>query len=261
MAGYETILYEVADGVARLTLNRPQVRNAMSPQLLGELLDALDSAHSDPGVRVVVLTGAGERAFCAGGDLGGIGQGQERGEAPSSPEGPTAMFKALIGLGKPLVGRVNGLALAGGLGLACACDILIAAHDARFGTPEVNVGLWPMVIMSVISRSVGPKQALKLYMTGELIDAEEAFRIGLVTEVVPREELDARVDALAASLAAKSPVIMKLGRDAYYAHREMPFDEQLRFLTEQLTRVAATEDSKEGVRAFLEKRRPVYRGM
>jgi enoyl-CoA hydratase/carnithine racemase len=122
------------------------------------------------------------------------------------------------------------------------------------------VGLWPMVIMSVICRNVGPKQALKLFMTGEAVDAAEALRIGLVTEVVPREQLDERVDALAASLATKSPVAMKLGRDAYHAHRDLPFDEQVAFLTGELARVAATEDAAEGILAFLQKRPPVYRG-
>ncbi|MCZ7526497.1 MAG: enoyl-CoA hydratase-related protein [Acidimicrobiia bacterium] len=257
---YETIRYEVRDRVARLELHRPEVRNAMSPTMIREILDALGRAKDDPGVGVVVLTGAGDKVFCAGGDLGGIGEGQAEGKGPAEEGGPRVLFETFAGLGKPIIGRLNGHAMAGGLGLACACDIVIAPDDVKLGTPEINVGLWPMVIMATISRNVGPKQALKLYMTGEPVTAEEAVRIGLVTEAVPRAELDARVDALAASLAEKSPIVMKLGRDAYYGHRDLPFAEQLDFLAGELNRVAATEDSQEGVRAFTEKRKPVYTG-
>lgn len=257
---YETIRYEVADRVARVQLNRPEKHNAMNPQMVSELLDALEQAQADDQVSVVVLTGAGDRVFCAGGDLGGISQGQNEGSAPAERGGPNRLFETFAGLGKPIVGEMNGHALAGGLGLAAACDIVIAADDVRFGTPEINVGLWPMVVMSIISRSVGPKQALKLYMTGQQIEAREAVEIGLITEAVPRSELRSRVDELAGELAGKSPIVMRIGRDAYYEHRDMPFSQQLGYLTEQLAKVAATEDSKEGVRAFTEKRQPHYVG-
>lgn len=257
---YEAIRVEAGDGIARIVLNRPEARNAMSPTMIRELLEALGAVKADPEVRVVVLTGAGDQAFCAGGDLGGIGEGQAEGRAPAEAGGPNVLFETFADLGKPIIGRVNGHALAGGLGLACACDILIAADDVKLGTPEVNVGLWPMVIMATISRNIAPKHALKLYLTGEPIDAHEAARIGLITEAVPRAELDARVDELAGKLAAKSPIVMRLGRDAFYAQRDLPFSEQLAFLTEQLAAVAATEDSREGIQAFLEKRRPVFTG-
>jgi len=257
---YETIRYEVTGRVARLELHRPEKHNAMNPQMVRELLDAFGSARMDPDVSVVVLTGAGDKVFCAGGDLGGISQRQEEGAAPAEQGGPQLLFETFSGLGKPIVGQINGHALAGGLGLATACDIVIAADDVRFGTPEINVGLWPMVIMATISRSVGPKQALKLYMTGQQIDAGEAVRIGLITEAVPRAELGARVNGIAGVLAEKSPVVMRLGRDAFYTQRDMPFAEQLSFLSDQLARVAATEDSKEGVLAFTEKRKPKYVG-
>ena len=258
--GYETIRYGVRDGIARVELHRPEARNAMNPTMSRELLDALGAAKQSADARVVVLTGAGDKVFCAGGDLGGIGAGQAEGRAPAETGGPNALFEMFAGLGKPIIGRLNGHALAGGLGLACACDIVIAADDVKLGTPEINVGLWPMVIMATISRNVTPKQAMRLYMTGEPVSAQEAARIGLVTEVVPRFELDARVDALAENLAAKSPIVMRLGRDAYYAHRDLPFAEQLTYLTGQLAAVATTEDSREGVRAFMEKRAPNYTG-
>jgi enoyl-CoA hydratase/carnithine racemase len=259
-AGYGTIRYTVTDQVATIELHRPEVRNAMNAQMSAELLDSLGAARTDPDVRVVVLTGAGDKVFCAGGDLGGIGERQSHGEAPADSAGPSALFQAFAQLGKPLIGRLNGHAMAGGLGLACACDIVIAADDIKLGTPEVNVGLWPMVVMSVISRSIGPKQAMLLYLSGEPVDARHAARIGLITEAVPRDQLDGRVDALGAALATKSPAVMRLGRDAFYATRDMPFGDQLSYLTAQLARVAETEDSKEGVRAFVEKRAPRYTG-
>lgn len=257
---YQTIRSTVTGHVATVQLHRPEVRNAMSPQMIDELIAAFQAAADDPAVRVVVLTGSGDKVFCAGGDLGGVGTRQQTGQAPAATGGPTALFLAFARLGKPLLGRLNGHALAGGLGLACACDIAVAADDVKLGTPEVTVGLFPMVIMSVINRNVGPKQALKLYLTGQPVSAAEAVRIGLVTEAVPRDRLDERVGELTAELAAKSPAIAKLGRDAFYASQDLPFEEQLGYLTEQLDRVAATEDSKEGVRAFVEKRTPVYTG-
>ncbi len=260
MSAYETIRYEVADRVARVELHRPEVRNAMSPEMARDLVAALEEAKADPGVGVVVLTGAGDKVFCAGGDLGGISDRQAVGDRPAEAGGPSLLFQTFARLGKPLIGRLNGHALAGGLGLACACDIVVAADDVKLGTPEVNVGLFPMVIMSVISRSVGSKQALKLYFTGEAISAAEAARIGLVTEVVPRAELDTRVGELAASIAQKSPAVLRIGRDAFYAQRDMDFPDQLDFLTEQLAAVAATEDAAEGIKAFLEKRPAVWVG-
>ncbi len=260
MSSYETIRYEVRERVARVELHRPEVRNALSPEMARELIEALGAAKGDPDVVVVVLTGAGDKVFCAGGDLGGISERQAVGGRPTEAGGPSLLFQTFAQLGKPLIGRLNGHALAGGLGLACACDLVVAADDVKLGTPEVNVGLWPMVIMSVISRSVGSKQALKLYLTGEPVSAADGVRIGLITEAVPRAELDDRVDALASSIASKSPAALHLGRDAYYAQRDLPFAEQLEFLTEQLAAVAATEDAAEGIRAFLEKRPPVWVG-
>lgn len=257
---YDTLRVTDRGHVRTVELHRPEVRNAMSPAMVSELLAAFAAAKADDAVRVVVLTGAGEKVFCAGGDLGGIGERQSDGGAPAKAGGPTALFRSFTELGKPILGRLNGHAMAGGLGLACACDLVIAADDVKLGTPEVNVGLWPMVIMSVISRSVTPKQALKLYLTGEPVDAARGVELGLITEAVPRARLNERVDELTSVLAAKSPAVARLGRDAYYATRDLDFIAQLDHLTGQLAAVAATEDSKEGVRAFTQKRAPVFTG-
>lgn len=262
---YETILYEVAERVARITLNRPEARNALSEQMTAELLDALDRAKQDDDVRVIVLTGAGEKAFCAGADLGGLGQAQQDGRSLADPEAirnsaPYKLFTVFPSLGKPIIARLAGHAIAGGLGLAVSCDLVIAADDVKLGTPEVNVGLWPMMIMAIINRNVPPKQAFKLYYTGQTVSAREGREIGLVTEVVPRAELDARVDELARVIASKSPLGLRTGRDAFFAIEGRPLEDQVAALLGELVTLAGTEDAKEGITAFLEKRPPDFQG-
>ncbi|GAA0573667.1 enoyl-CoA hydratase/isomerase family protein [Actinomadura livida] len=257
---YVTILFEVADRVARITLNRPEARNALSDPMVDELLDAFERAKADPDVRVIVLTGAGDRAFCAGADLGGLGEhGLAAPEAiRASP--PFRLFTAFPKLGKPVIARLAGHAVAGGLGLAAACDLVIAADDVKLATPEVNVGLWPMMIMAIINRNVAPKHAFKLYYTGSRITAAEGRDIGLVSEVVPRAELDARVDELAGVIASKSPLGLRRGRDAFFAIEGRPLEDQVAHLLGELVELAATEDAKEGITAFLENRPPDFKG-
>ncbi|GAA4082231.1 enoyl-CoA hydratase/isomerase family protein [Actinomadura miaoliensis] len=262
---YETILYETADHVARITLNRPQARNALSDQMVDELLDAFARARDDEEVRVIVLTGAGDRAFCAGADLGGLGAAQGDGRPLADPEAirasaPYRLFTAFPGLGKPIIARLAGHAVAGGLGLAAACDLVIAAEDVTLATPEVNVGLWPMMIMAIVNRNVAPKHAFKLYYTGARISAAEGRDIGLVTEVVPRADLDARVDELARLIAAKSPLALRRGRDAFFAVEGRPLEEQVAHLLGELVELAAGADAKEGIAAFLEGRAPRFEG-
>ena len=255
------VLYEVAGPVARLTINRPEARNALSPEVMEGLLAAFDRAGADAAVRVVVLTGAGDKAFCAGGDLGGRGFLQ-KGFAERHHDRRTFadLFRRMNRLGKPVIARVRGHCLAGGFGLAIGCDLVVASDDSSFGTPEVKRGLMPMMIMATIFRNVGRKKGMELLLTGERISAADAERLGLINYAVPAAELDAKVDELAARVAAMSPAVVRLGRDAFYAMSDMPFDQALEYLQTMLTVNLGTEDAAEGVRAFLEKREPVWKG-
>jgi enoyl-CoA hydratase/carnithine racemase len=260
---YSEILYETRGPVARITLNRPERRNPLGPTTIGELLHALELAKADEAVRVVVLTGAG-KVFSAGGDLSTMGSGGTPLQATSGSTTRPGTFVdlnlALTRLGKPSIAMVNGHALAGGLGLVVACDVAIAADDAQLGTPEINVGLWPMMIMATIFRNVPRKRGLELIMTGDKITAAEAAAMGLITRAVPKEQLEAEVEALAAKLAAKSPAVMRLGLTAFYDVQDMALEPALLHLQAQLVAVLATEDAREGLTAFLEKRAPVWKG-
>jgi enoyl-CoA hydratase/carnithine racemase len=255
----DQLLYEVRDGVARLTINRPERRNALTWDLVRELRACFAAAKDDAAVRVCVLTGAGTQAFCAGADLSGMtGAGSfELHEARGELAG---LFRDLYALGKPTIARVQGYALAGGFGLALACDLVVAADDAVFGAPEIDVGLWPHLITVPMVRSMPPKVALELMLTGRRVDAAEAERIGFVTRVVPVAELDRAVDDLASTLSAKSPAAMKLGRDAFYGVWDQDVDTALRLLHPLLTVTASTEDAAEGIAAFTEKRTPRWQG-
>ncbi|HZS36809.1 MAG TPA: enoyl-CoA hydratase-related protein [Polyangia bacterium] len=260
---YSEILYEVRGAIARVTLNRPEKRNPLGPTTIGELLHALEAARADEAVRVIVLTGAG-KVFSAGGDLSSMGSGgtplQATGGAATRPGTFVDLNLALTRVGKPTIAMVNGHALAGGLGLVVACDVAIAADDAQLGTPEINVGLWPMMIMATIFRNVPRKRGLELVMTGDKISAGEAASMGLITRAVPREKLEAEVDALAQKLASKSPAVMRLGLEAFYRVQDLELEPALRHLEQQLVAVLSTEDAREGLTAFLEKRAPSWKG-
>jgi enoyl-CoA hydratase/carnithine racemase len=260
---YSEILYEVRGAVGRITLNRPDKRNPIGPITVGELLHALDRAQQDEAVRVVVLTGAG-KVFSAGGDLSSMGAGgtplQSPGSGSTKPGTFVDLNLALTRLGKPSIAMVNGHALAGGLGLVVACDVAIAADDAQLGTPEINVGLWPMMIMATIFRNVPRKRGLELIMTGDKISAAQAAELSLITRAVPKDTLEAEVETLAAKLAAKSPIVMKLGMEAFYAVQDLELEPALHHLQAQLMAVLATEDAREGLAAFLEKRAPQWKG-
>jgi enoyl-CoA hydratase/carnithine racemase len=256
----DEVRYEVAGGIARVTIDRPERRNAMSFPVMQGLRTAVADARADDSVRVLVLTGAGDKAFCAGADLGGIA-GDADAVAAHEGRGLLAdLFRDLWSLGKPTIARVRGYALAGGFGLACACDFVIASDDAQFGTPEINVGLWPYMITVPLLRSMPPKRALELMATGRRVNAAEAERIGFVTQVAPVAELDAAVDDFAAVLASKSPLIMRWGRDSFYRALELPTDAALDYLQTMLTITSASEDTAEGIAAFVEKRAPRWKG-
>jgi enoyl-CoA hydratase len=257
---YEAVLYDVTDGVATVTINRPDRRNALSWQVMTELRDAFEVAKADDAVHVVVLTGAGDKAFCAGADLTGMA-GDAGWAGVHDARGELArLFRSMWELGKPIIARVRGYALAGGFGLCLACDLVVAADDAQFGTPEIDVGLWPFMITVPLMRSMPPKKALELMMTGRRVGAEEAERIGFVTKVVPVAEVDAAVAELASTLASKSTAVMKLGRDSFYAVWDQSAEEALRLLHTMLTITTATEDAAEGIAAFAEKRSPQWKG-
>ncbi|MBI4509440.1 MAG: enoyl-CoA hydratase/isomerase family protein [Deltaproteobacteria bacterium] len=256
---YATIRYDESQSpVALVTLNRPEKRNPIGPITCGELVHALSRARENTAVRVVVLTGAG-KVFSAGGDLGQMSGGVV-GTASVMPASLVDLFATMHALQKPIVAMVNGHALAGGMGLMVACDMVCASADAEFGTTEINLGLWPMMITAEIVRSIGRKKALWLMLTGKRISASEAERIGLVTQVFPPEKLEEETMALAKELASKSPSAMRLGLKAFYETQDMDLLPALSHLEGQLAAVLATEDAAEGISAFLQKRPPVWKG-
>jgi enoyl-CoA hydratase len=256
----DELLYEVSDGVATLTLNRPEQRNALNGELLSALVDGVKRARDDAEVRVVVLTGAGDKVFCAGADLGGFAAEVPLVEKHFASDLFLEFFRLMPRLGKPSLCAANGHVLAGGMGLALSCDLLIAKEGARFGTPEINVGAFPYMIMSIIYRNVPRKKVNEMMLLGEQISAEEAVTYGLANKVVPAGEFEAAVDEWASKLAAKSPVLMRLGHDAMHRQQDMALDDALEFLRSQLSLTFSTEDIQEGVKAFFEKRDPEWKG-
>lgn len=257
---YETVLVETAGGVASLTLNRPEVRNALNAAMVREIWEALQALEEERDVRVVVVRGAGDRAFCAGADLKGVTDRGTTLEARESFGGLARILEGIPRMRKPVIGQVHGYALAGGCGLAAACDLVVASHDAVFGLPEIRVGLLPLMVMAPILRAVGLRHGLRLILTGEQVAAEEAQRIGLVTEVVPREGLEAAVRALAEKLAGLSPTALALAKEAAYTIQDMEYGKSVRYLRELITLVGLSEDAKEGIAAFFEKRPPRWSG-
>lgn len=263
MADREPVVkYAVQDGIATLTINRPDRRNALSSAVVQALIEHLRTIADASEVRVVVITGAGERAFCAGGDLaGGMAGGSKGLPGQIADKGQFAeLVLALRKLGKPTVARLAGGAYGGGVGLFLACDMAIAADDVRVGLPEIKVGLWPMMVTALLVRHVGHKAALEMMMLGEKIPSAQAKEMGLLNRVVPRGELDATVAEVAGTLAARSPSILRLGRDAFYQTADMAFEPALYALRDRLVLNAFHEDAAEGVMAFIQKRPPQWKG-
>jgi enoyl-CoA hydratase/carnithine racemase len=254
-----TVRYDFSAGRATITIDDPDRRNPMSAETMGVLLERTREAMDDPNVRVIVYTGAGDRAFCAGGDLSGafvddpIGLHRGRGDL-------ARLFELMMRGGKPTVARVNGHALAGGFGLAVACDITICVEEAKLGTTEVKVGLWPMMISAVLARVMPRKTVLEMMLTGRTITPDEAQRLGAVSRVVPRDELDQAVDEVVDALLALSPTTLMLGKDSFNAMANTGLETAFDRLQGGLTEVAMTEDAREGVAAFIEKRKPDWLG-
>ena len=259
---YQTLVVEIKDKVGRITLSREDKRNSISPTMMNELLDAFQRLNDDPNVVVIVLTGAGIRVFCSGADISeSIAAGASFIERYEEQRKFAELFKLIIGLKKPLIGRINGHAMGGGLGLAVACDIVITADDCKFATPEVNIGLFPYVIMATLLRFTNsPKKLLEMMLTGERIDAKEAQQLGLVNHVVPRDELDAKVEEIARKIAQKSPATLRLGRRAFYTMRDMDYEKALEYLGAMLAINTQAEDVAEGIASFIEKREPKWKG-
>jgi enoyl-CoA hydratase len=258
---YDTIRYDVADsGVATIALDQPETRNALSNELLADLLAALEAARDDPAVRCVVLTSTHEKVFSSGGNLAGFAAEVPLVHKYIGTELFPRAFRLLGELGKPSICAANGHVLAGALGLALACDLIVAREGARFGTPEINVGVFPFMIMALIYRNLPRKKTNELLLLGEQISAQEAERIGIVNRVVAADQFDAVVSEWARKLASKSPVLMKLGKDAIYRQQDLAFADALDYLRSQLTIAFSTEDIQEGVKAFFEKRDPVWTG-
>jgi 3-hydroxypropionyl-coenzyme A dehydratase len=258
---YATLRYEVADtGVATIALDQPDTRNALSDELLDDLLAAFAVARDDDAVRCVVLTSTHEKVFSSGGNLAGFAAEEPLVHKHLATDRFPRLFRLIGELGKPTICAANGHVLAGALGLALACDLIVASDRARFGTPEISVGLFPFMIMALIYRNVGAKKTAELMLLGEQISAAEAERIGIVNRVVAADELEGAVAEWAGKLASRSPLLMKLGKDAMYRQRDMALADALEFLRSQLSLALSTEDIQEGVRAFFEKREPEWKG-
>ena len=256
----DELLYDVEGGVATVTLNRPEQRNALNAELLAALVDAMKRIRDDDDVRAVVLTGAGEKVFCAGADLGGFAADVPLVDKHFASDLFLEYFRLMPRLGKPSICAANGHVLAGGMGLALSCDLLIAKEGARFGTPEINVGAFPYMIMSILYRNVPRRKVNEMMLLGEQISAKEAVEYGIANKVVAPNEFDDAVRDWATKLASKSPVLMRLGHDAMYRQQDMALDDAFEYLRSQLSLTFSTEDIKEGVSAFFEKREPDWKG-
>ena len=259
---YETIITEIRGKSGWIILNREERRNSMNPVMLRELLTAFKEFEDNREVISLVLTGAGDKAFCAGMDLGG-GEAMQLGpiDRHELQRVFISLLKGIKELKKPIVARVQGLALGGGLGLMSACDIAIAAEDAQFGTPEINLGLFPYIIMATLMRNArSSKQLLELMLTGERISAAEACEIGFINRFVVRDQLDQSVEEMTRKLNGKSPAILRLGRRAFYTMRDLDYEHAMEYLSGMLALNMQAEDMIEGVSAFMEKREPNWQG-
>jgi enoyl-CoA hydratase len=255
----EPVLYEVDGSVATITINRPERRNSINPEGIRRIVRALETAESNSEVKVIVLTGAGYRAFCAGADLGGMTEDSKVAQHDQRAE-VGALFARMRASRLPIIARVNGHALAGGFGLMLACDLVVATSEADLGTPEIDIGLWPFMISAIVQRDIPRKVALELMLTGRRIPASEGERWGFINRVAEPDKLDAAVKEMVETVASKSTLIVSLGKRSFYRAEDMSFERALDYLAAMLTVCLESEDTVEGVTAFLEKRSPVWKG-
>ncbi|BCX17117.1 MAG: enoyl-CoA hydratase [Geminicoccaceae bacterium] len=253
------LLREERDGIVRLTLNRPRARNALSLAMMEALLGALETIRADPAARVVILAGAGP-GFCAGHDLKELRARPERPFYERTFATCARLMQTILALPQPVIARVHGVATAAGCQLVATCDLAVAAETARFATPGVNIGLFCSTPMVALARNVGRKAAMEMLLLGELVDAPTAKSLGLVNRVVPDDRLDAEVDAMARTIASKSPLTLKIGKEAFYRQLELPVAEAYAYTARVMTENMLARDAAEGIDAFLEKRTPVWCG-
>jgi enoyl-CoA hydratase/carnithine racemase len=251
------LLYELKDRTAWVTINREYRRNALSPDMIDLFFVFLDQAETDDAVSAVCLAATGDKAFCSGADLAASFHGPD---VAAGARKYASLLKKMAAFSKPIVAKVNGHCLAGGMGLMLACDMVYARDGVTFGTPELNVGLFPMMIGALIFRNAGRKKASEMIFTARMLSAAQAEHMGLITRAVPAEDLDRVVAETLVAVTAKAPLALRLGKQALAAVEDMDLDQALDFLSVQLARVAGTEDAKEGLTAFMEKREPVWKG-
>ena len=248
------------EGVTTLTMNRPQARNALSQGMLRALLDAFIEVSTDEAVRVVILAGAGP-GFCAGHDLKEIkAQNYSRNYTEQLFADCAELMQTIIRLPKPVIAQVHGIATAAGAQLVASCDLAISSQEARYATPGVNIGLFCSTPMVALSRNLSNKHAMQMLLTGDLIDAQNAYRMGLVNEVVDAEELETKTMELAQKIASKSPLTVAIGKEAYYRQAELSLSEAYDYTKEVMVRNLEARDAQEGISAFIEKRHPVWCG-
>jgi enoyl-CoA hydratase/carnithine racemase len=253
------LLRQVQDAIATITLNRPEARNALSMALMGEMLDAFRALGEDKSVKVVILAAAGP-GFCAGHDLKELRSKPKREIYHAVFHRCSELMQTIVALPKPVIAQVHGIATAAGCQLVATCDLTVAAEDARFATPGVNIGLFCSTPMVALSRAVPNKQAMEMLLTGEMISASRAREIGLINRVVPAGELAAATMALARQIAGKSPLVVRIGKEAFYAQKEMGLAGAYEYASEVMTTNMMAHDAAEGIDAFIQKRPPVWRG-
>jgi len=255
----QLVLREECGGVCTLTLNRPKARNALSAALMGALQVELDEIGRDKSVRVVVIAANGP-AFCAGHDLKEMRANPERPFYEALFTQCSRLMTSIVRLPQPVIARIHGIATAAGCQLVATCDLAVAADTVRFATPGVNIGLFCSTPMVALSRAVGRKHAMEMLLTGDMVDAQRAYELGLVNRIVAPEALDDSVKELATKIASKSPLTLAIGKEAFYRQAEKDLDEAYRYCSEVMTRNMLARDAEEGIDAFLGKREPVWRG-